>query len=120
MNNALTLKLSTHHKWNIRLRNENSTSYPSQFTPDENIICETKEVSLGEFGVYDIKASEQCKLITQVEPVNEYMAILVCTLILVALCLCYKLGMWAVKKRYTGKLEKLYKLGKSKLGYNVS
>ena len=61
-----------------------------------------------------------CKVITKVEPVNEYMAILYCTLILLLLGLLFRFAKWAVQKRYTASLERFYNLVKRKVGYEVS
>ena len=77
------MTLSTHHPWNIRIRNENTTEFPSQFIDDRcpslfsiksarralnkkkmyfeffsGLLCEAKNVNLGEFGVYDIDVSQ--------------------------------------------------------------
>ena len=60
-----------------------------------------------------------CKVITRVEPVNEYMAILYCTLILLLLGLLFRFAKWAVQKRYTASLERFYNLVKRKVGYEV-
>ena len=54
------------------------------------------------------------------EPVNEYMAILYCTLILLLLGLLFRFTKWAVQKRYTASLERFYNLVKRKVGYEVS
>ena len=83
------------------------------------MICEAKNVNLGEFGVYDIDVSHNCNITTRVEPVNEYMAILYCTLILLLLGLIFRFVKWAVQKRYTAKLERFYKIIKQKIGYEV-
>ena len=53
-------------------------------------------------------------------PVNEYLALLYCTLILLALGLIFHLVKWSVKKRYTAKLERLYKVAQRHVGYEVS
>lgn len=117
--NMKVMTLSTHHPWNIRIRNENTTEFPSQFIDDSGLLCEAKNVNLGEFGVYDIDVSQDCKVITRVEPVNEYMAILYCTLILLLLGLLFRFAKWAVQKRYTASLERFYNLVKRKVGYEV-
>ena len=83
------------------------------------LVCEALDVNLGEFGVYDIDVSQNCTVITKVEPVNEYMAILYCSLILLLLGLLFRIVKWAVQKRYTAKIERFYKIIKQKIGYEV-
>ena len=75
---------------------------------------------MGEFGVYDVNVSNKCIITTMVEPVNENLPLLYCTLILILLGFVFHITKWSVKKRYTAKLERLYKLAKRQVGYEVS
>jgi len=54
-----------------------------------------------------------------VEPVNEYLAILYCVLILLALGFIYHAFKWAERKKYTANMVQLYKIAKQKIGYEV-
>ena len=55
-----------------------------------------------------------------VEPVNGYLAILYCTLILIGLGIIFHIAKWSAKRKYFTKLEKVYKLLKRQIGYEVS
>ncbi len=86
------------------------------------VVCEAERLHLGEFGVYDIGVQPgggQCQVETPVEPVNANLAILYCSLILIALGLVYHGILWAIKKRYTEKVEKIYRLARRHIGYQV-
>ena len=74
---------------------------------------------LGEFGVYDLNVTE-CSLTTRVEPVNENLPILYCALGLAFLGILFRLGKWAVNKRYTAAIERGYYNTKKRLGYEVN
>ena len=76
-------------------------------------------MSVGEFGVYDIDVTNDCSIKTAVEPVNAYLAILFCTLILLALGALFWLVKWAVKKGHTAKIEKIYAIARRHIGYEV-
>jgi branched-subunit amino acid permease len=84
------------------------------------VICEAHKVHLGEFGVYDVNVGQDCNVSNVVGPVNETLALLYCTLILLALGLAYCIAKWAVTQRYTVKFEKLYKIAKRQIGYEVT
>jgi len=112
-------KISTHHPWNLRIRNEDSMEYVSQFINDkQHIICETK-AHFGAFGVYDVNVTNECNITTMVEPVNGYLAILYCTLILIGLGIIFHIAKWSAKRKYFTKLEKVYKLLKRQIGYEI-
>ena len=85
----------------------------------QHIICETK-AHFGEFGVYDVNVTNECNITTMVEPVNGYLAILYCTLILIGLGIIFHIAKWSAKRKYFTKLEKVYKLLKRQIGYEVS
>ena len=44
--NVQVLTLNTHHKWNFRIRSDNSDLL-SQFTEDDFLICQVNDASLG-------------------------------------------------------------------------
>lgn len=103
------------------ITNANLTSsyfYFIMWCPIRYIQCESTKTLFGEFGVYDIDASN-CQIKTMVEPVNEYLAILYCVLILLALGFIYHAFKWAEKKKYTANMIQLYKIAKQKIGYEV-
>lgn len=111
--------LSTHHSWNLRIRSSNQSEFQSQLKDDEFMICQANNVHLGEFGLYDLDVGQNCSVTTRVEAVNEYWAILLCTAILLVLGLLYNLFQWAVKKRYTAQIERLWQSFRRILGYEV-
>ena len=90
---GLVLKLSTHHRWFFRLRSDGVDDLVSQydtFDPDE--ICSFDGIKLGEFGIYDLRhANGTCTFTEALEPVNAYLALLWCTLIMLGLGFVYRL-----------------------------
>ena len=64
-------------------------------------ICDTGPQYLGEFGVYDFDIDgDKCIFSTALEPVNAYLAILYCFLILLGFALLYILICIGVKKGF--------------------
>ena len=55
-----------------------------------------------------------------VDPVNEYLAILYCVLILLALAFIYHAFQWAEKKKYTANMVQLFRIVQQKIGYEVN
>ena len=90
------------------------------FSLETTLICKAQNVKLGEFGVYEVDASStECKIQTLVEPVNENLALLVVFLILLGLAALFHAFKWAVRKRYTRKIEQLSNSLLRAIGYEV-
>jgi len=89
---SLVLKQSTHHTIHyLVLRNEDAPYIRTDSAILEaSTVCETS-VQFGEFGIYDFNLDD-CSMETALEPVNAYLAILVCFLVYAALgVICFAL-----------------------------
>ena len=64
-------------------------------------------------------SSNECKIRTLVEPVNEYLPLLVVFLILLGLAGLFHIFKWAVRKRYTRKIEQFSNDVLKAIGYEV-
>jgi len=138
--NSTLLRLSSHHPWNFKIRRERESESGgekpphllSQFTSAPNdeteTICHVMDASLGEFGVYDLRITaadkgevegSSCEFVETLPPVNAYLAILYCAVILLALGLAFQLVKFAHKKGFLRPITALYHHARSKLGFQV-
>lgn len=79
------LTVHTHHPTHMRLRSEGDEKFVRFDEEDGSALCDVT-ATFAEFGVYDLKVEEnlsatECRLTTSLEPVNAFLAILVCVLV---------------------------------------
>ncbi len=90
----------THYPWTFKLRSEGSQELISAAPDvvDEQEICRTGEVSMGQFGVYDLDA--HCDFIEALEPVNANLSLLYAFLTLLLFVIVYMAITFCCKRGY--------------------
>jgi hypothetical protein len=104
---------------------DNNNSYFSSHT-----ICETTDVRIGQFGVYDLFVPEtsetgsgssypECEIQTALDPVDPHIAILYCSLILLAIGAIYQIFEFFRRKGFFRPILTIFWYFQRRIGYKV-
>ena len=84
------------------------------------MICDVKDRSIGEFGVYDLMVNgEECVFQEMLSPVNPHLAILYCTVFFIGMALIHQLVKWCHEKDYFKPIYSTYHEARVTMGFEV-